>query len=158
MGGSGRPKVYPKPSPHRHEALLERALAAEGPIFDNGRLLAVARPRHDVIGVLALVDPDGAAGDTPRSALEHGATVLAMELARLWGIAQAELRLGRDLVDDLLEGTDEEIAIARAEALGYDLERPHRVVVVEGEGPSPIATRSSTPCVERRATSGSARC
>ena len=129
--GGGRPKVYPKPSPHRREALLERAFAAEGPIFDNGRLLAVARPGHDVIGVLALIDPDGAAGDHAKVALEHGATVLAIELARLWGIAQAELRLGRDLVDDLLEGTDEEIAIARAEALGYDLERPHRVVVVE---------------------------
>src|SRR4029079_17377499 len=77
-------------------------------------------------------DPDGAAGDHARAALEHGASVLAMELARLWGIAQAELRLGRDLVDDLLEGTDEETAIARAEALGYDLERPHRVLVVEG--------------------------
>jgi len=130
--GSGRPKVYPKPSRDRREALLERAFAAEGPIFDNGRLLAVARPGHDVIGVLALIDPDGDAGDPAKAALEQGAMVLAMELTRLWGIAQAELRLGRDLADDLLEGTDEEIAIARAEALGYDLERPHRVVVVEG--------------------------
>ena len=67
-------------------------------------------------------------------ALEHGATVLSMELARLRGIADTELRLRRDLVHDLLAGTDDESALARAEALDYDLRRPHRVVVVEGKG------------------------
>src|SRR5262249_28871965 len=69
-------------------------------------------------------------------ALEHGATVLSMELARLRSIADTELRLRRDLVHDLLAGTDDESAEARAEALGYDLRRPHRVVVVEGKGRS----------------------
>ena len=67
-------------------------------------------------------------------ALEHGATVLSMELARLRGIADAELRLRRDLVHDLLAGTDDESALTRAEALDYDLRRPHRVVIVEGKG------------------------
>ena len=67
-------------------------------------------------------------------ALEHGATVLSMELARLRGIADAELRLSRDLVHDLLAGTDDESALTRAEALEYDLRRPHRVVIVEGKG------------------------
>jgi hypothetical protein len=33
------------------------------------------------------------------------------------------LRLRRDLVDDLLNGTDEESALARASALDYDLQR-----------------------------------
>jgi sugar diacid utilization regulator len=37
----------------------------------------------------------------------------------------------RDLVDDLVAGTDAESARNRARALGYDLERPHRVVVAE---------------------------
>jgi DNA-binding PucR family transcriptional regulator len=44
------------------------------------------------------------------------------------------LRLRRDLVEELLAGTDETSALARAQALGYDLERSHRVVVVEGHG------------------------
>jgi sugar diacid utilization regulator len=57
-----------------------------------------------------------------------------MELARLRGIADTELRLRRDLVHDLLAGTDDESALARAVALGHDLRRPHRVVVVEGKG------------------------
>ena len=54
-------------------------------------------------------------------ALEHGATVLAVELARLRGLADTELRVRRELVHDLLTGTDDESAYLRAEALGYDL-------------------------------------
>ncbi len=57
-----------------------------------------------------------------------------MELARLRSLAESELRIRRDLVEDLLAGTDTESALRRAQALRYDLERPHRVVVVEGEG------------------------
>src|SRR5207244_8981550 len=102
------------------------------PTRDGGRLVVVARPRDDTVGVLALIDPAGTAGNQELVALEHGATVLAMELARLRSLAETELRLRRDLVEELLSGTDEESALGRAQALGYDLERRHRVVVVEG--------------------------
>ena len=129
--GPDRPDPYPKESPDQREAVVHDALDAAGPIRHGGRLVVAAQPRDDVVGILALVDPDEVAGDDARVAIEHGATVLAIELARLSGIAETELRLRRDLVDELLAGTDEAIAIARAEALGYDLERPHRVVVVE---------------------------
>jgi len=57
-----------------------------------------------------------------------------MELARLRSLAETELRLRRDLVEELLSGTDEESALSRANALGHDLERRHRVVVAEGRG------------------------
>jgi sugar diacid utilization regulator len=131
--GPDRPDPYPKDSTARSEE-LRRALASERPIRDGGRLLAVAQPRGDVLGVLVLIDPDGTAGEHELVALEHGATVLAMELAHLRSLAETELRLRRDLVEDLLAGTDQESALARAQALGYDLERLHRVVVVEGQG------------------------
>jgi DNA-binding PucR family transcriptional regulator len=110
---------------------VDRVVEASGPIHQLGRLMIATPLRDDVLRILALVDPDQAAGDDARVALEHGATVLAMELARLNGIAETEQRLRRDLVHELLSGTDERSAIARAEALGYDLERPHRVVVVK---------------------------
>ena len=132
--GPHRPNPYPKDSAARSEELLRRALASERPIRDGGRLLTVAQPRADVLGVLVLMDPDGTAGEHELVALEHGATVLAMELARLRSLAETELRLRRDLVEDLLAGTDQESVLARAQALGYDLERLHRVVVVEGQG------------------------
>ena len=96
--------------------------------------MLLASPRTDVLGVLALIDPGRRADHADLVALEHGATVLSMELARLRGIADAELRLRRDLVHDLLAGTDDESALTRAEALDYDLRRPHRVVIVEGKG------------------------
>jgi sugar diacid utilization regulator len=70
-------------------------------------------------------------------ALEHGATVLAVELARLRGMADTELRVRLELVQDLLTGTDDESAYRRAEALGYDLGRPHQVAVLEVADSSP---------------------
>jgi DNA-binding PucR family transcriptional regulator len=134
--GPDQPEPYPKATPAHREAMLQTALDAARPIRHEGRLLTVAHPRDDVVGVLALVDPDGVATEHTKIALEHAATVLAMELARLSGLAEAELRLRRDLTEELLAGTDEDSAIARAEALGYDLQRRHRVVVVEAPGNS----------------------
>jgi sugar diacid utilization regulator len=129
--GPDRPKVHPRAVAEHREPLLRRMLQAGHPIRDNDRLFVVASPREDVVGVLALVDPDGTAGEKEQVALEHGATVLAMELARLASLAETELRQRRDLVEELLAG-DEEGAFNRAQSLGYDLGRPHRVVVVTG--------------------------
>jgi sugar diacid utilization regulator len=53
-----------------------------------------------------------------------------MELARLQSTAENEWRLRRDLVDELLTGVNEDRALDRAQALGYDLQRAHRVLVV----------------------------
>lgn len=130
--GPNQPVPYPKDPSARREQLFRRALREGHPIRDGGRFVAVARPRPDLLGVIVLVDPAHAAGEQELMALEHGTTVLAMELARLRSLAESELRVRRDLVDELLAGTDEESALRRAQALGYDLEQPHRVVVVEG--------------------------
>jgi sugar diacid utilization regulator len=132
--GPDRPEPYPKDPHARREQLLRRALREGRPIREAGRLLAIARPREDVLGVLVLIDPGGTAGEQELVALEHGATVLAMELARLRSLADTELRVRRELVDHLLCGADEESALALAQTLDYDLERPHQVLVVEGRG------------------------
>jgi DNA-binding PucR family transcriptional regulator len=129
--GPERPASYPKQSLADRAAILEQARAEGQPVADNGRLLAIAAAGIDVLGVLVLIDTEGTAGPHERVALEHGATVLAMELARLRSLAESELRLGGDLVEQLLAGTlDDTAAHARAHAVGYDLERPHRVVAV----------------------------
>jgi DNA-binding PucR family transcriptional regulator len=78
-----------------------------------------------------LIDPDETAGEQEQVALEHGATVLAMELARLHSVSEAELRLRGDFSEELLAGTDAESALGRAQGLGYDLQRPHRVIAVD---------------------------
>lgn len=131
--GPGRPRPYPKEPWETREALLAEA-AHTRPIRRDGRLVVTAGPRDEILGVLALIDPGESAGRPERAALEHAATVLALELAHLHDLAETELRLGRDLVEELLSGAAEDTVLARAEALGYDLRRPHRIVVVTGPG------------------------
>ena len=135
--GPGRPARYPKPPAYEREQLLRRLMTAGRSVRDGGRVVALASPRPGVLGLLALMDPDHRAGTTDVMALEHGATVLAVELARLRGLADTELRVRRELVHDLLTGTGDESAYLRAEALGYDLGRPHQVAVVEVADSSP---------------------
>jgi sugar diacid utilization regulator len=130
--GPDRPDPYPKDSEADRERLLRRALREGRPVRDGDRWIGVSRPQQDVTGVLVLFDPDGVATAHQLTALEHGLTILGMELARLRSLAESELRVRRDLVEELLAGTDEDSALRRAQALRYDLERPHRVVIVEG--------------------------
>ncbi|MEU0797607.1 helix-turn-helix domain-containing protein, partial [Amycolatopsis sp. NPDC005961] len=98
------------------------------------RLISLVRPRHEVLGVLALIDPAHTAGAEEVFALEYGSTVLALELSHQRSLAEVELRLRRDLVDDLIAGTDDGSAYARADAIGHDLRRPHHVVVLRWSG------------------------
>jgi hypothetical protein len=116
--GPGRPAAYPK----RPRELRD------GPVWRDGRLMTPAGP-----GVLALIDPECTAGGGERAALEYAAAVLAPRLAERHSLAEAELRLGRDLAGELLDGVEEETVLAHAEAFGYDLERPHRVIVADGD-------------------------
>ncbi len=119
----------------RRESVLHSATRSGHPIRVDDRILTVVSPHPDVVGVLMLVDPDATAGDDVSVALEHGATVLAIELARLHGLAETELRLGRNLVSDLITGTGDD-AFSRAQALGHDLHAPHRVVIIGTSGRS----------------------
>ncbi len=130
--GPNPPDPYPKDLPDRRERLLRRLREAGQPLRDGDRLLVLARAGDHDEGVIAVSGPEAAESSDDHVVLEHAATVLALELAHLRGIAEAELRLRRDLVEELLSGTDVESARERAHALGYDLDRPHRVLVVTG--------------------------
>jgi len=130
--GPGRPDPYPKDPPEHRDSLLRRAMKAAAPVRDGERLVSVAVLGGNPLGVLVLHDPDETAVEAERVAIEHATTVLSMELARLQTVAEAETRLRSNLVIELIEGTDGSQALNRAQALGYDLGRPHRVVVIEG--------------------------
>jgi hypothetical protein len=123
-----------RPVAGRREELVGRARRAGHPVRDGERLVALAQPRDEVLGLLALVDPEERAGPHDLIALEQGALMLGVELAHRNGLAEAELRLGHDLVDDILGGDDLDRVAVRAAALGVDLHRPHRVVAVQGVG------------------------
>ncbi|MFD8234752.1 PucR family transcriptional regulator [Streptomyces sp. NPDC059696] len=129
--GPGRPDPYPEPDPARHAEMLQEVARRGGPVRVKDRLISLVHPRGEVLGVLAVVDPGGDADEYTLFALEHAATSLALELSHLRHLAGVELRLRRELVDDLLAGTDEVSAYARSEAFGHDLHRIQYVVVVQ---------------------------
>src|SRR5690348_15490020 len=91
--GPDRPEPYPRADPRQQELILARAMAADGPIRDGQRLVSVAVLGGAPMGVLAVRDPDGTAGDWERMAIEHATTVLTIELARLQNLLETETRL-----------------------------------------------------------------
>jgi sugar diacid utilization regulator len=130
--GPGRPDPYPQLDRRRHDDMIQRAERQRRPVRDRERLVAVARPRAEVLGVLAVVDPDHTAGADEVFALEQAATMLALDRTHARALAEVELRLRRDLVDDLIAGTELGSALARSEAVGHDLLAPHYVTIVQG--------------------------
>ncbi|MGW7260617.1 PucR family transcriptional regulator [Streptomyces sp. NPDC054834] len=129
--GPSRPDPYPEPDPVRQDEMLHTVAREAGPVRIKDRLITLVRPHGEILGVLALVDARGEADEHTVFALEHAATSLALELAHLRNLAEVELRLHRELVDDLLAGTGAASAYARSEAVGHDLHRSHYVVVVQ---------------------------
>jgi len=96
------------------------------------------RAGADVLGLLA-VDLDQHASDAEGRvrALEHGSTVLALEMSKERAAAEVERRLRGDLVEEVLAGgleADEAERIARqAERLGHRLPQRAWVVVLEAD-------------------------
>ncbi|MEV4040472.1 PucR family transcriptional regulator [Streptomyces umbrinus] len=145
--GPDRPNPYPVRSSACQDEMLRQVAREAGPVRVKDRLIALARPRGDLLGVLAIEDPKATANDHTMFALDHAQRSLAQELMHTRELTEVELRLRRQLIDDLLEGTDETSAYARAEAVGHDLQRTHYVVVVHWPGNA--ADGSFTRAVEQ---------
>src|SRR5467141_1216963 len=96
------------------------------------------RAGSDLLGFLAVaVDEQTVDSHGRRRALEHGSTVLALELSKERAAAEVERRLRGDLVEEVLAGgleSDEAERIARqAERLGHRLPQRAWVVVLEAD-------------------------
>lgn len=129
--GPGRPDPPARGPAERQSWLLRQDTEGLGPVRDGDRLISVARLAGAPVGVLVLADPGRTAGEAERVTIEHATTVLAMELARLRSLGESEASARSDLVLDLIGGAGGSDAGSRAQALGYDLGRPHRVVALE---------------------------
>lgn len=132
--GPGQLHPYPKQTTQDRGLLLHELAAQNGPARIGGRVLSLVQPRAEILGILALQDPDNTVTEDSLFALRYGTTALALELSHQRSLAEIELNLRRELVDDLLAGTDRDGAYARADALGHDLRRPHYAVVVQAGG------------------------
>lgn len=97
----------------------------------------VIRSRRETLGVIGIFDPDDARSEDDRFAVEYASAMIAVELAHHRDVAEVEIRLGRDLADDLVAGAGIVDALARAEALHFDLGGSQRVVLVSWENSTP---------------------
>jgi sugar diacid utilization regulator len=105
------------------------------------RIAVLILPRGEVLGVLSVVDPRKKVTEDHLVALHFACTLLGYELSHQRSLVERELSVRRELIDDLLAGTDDDGALARAEALGHDLRPPHYVVVVQSSAtPDSLAT------------------
>jgi DNA-binding PucR family transcriptional regulator/putative methionine-R-sulfoxide reductase with GAF domain len=95
------------------------------------------RAGSDLLGLLVVAVPEHAAegADGRLRALQHGSTVLALEMSKERAAAEVERRLRGDLVEELLAGglddAEAERLARQAERLGHRLPRRAWVVVLE---------------------------
>jgi sugar diacid utilization regulator len=132
--GPGRPEPGPPQPQRRHVALVAGDAPRRGPVRIHDRWVARATQWNEVLGAIALVDPAQRAGRHELLALQHAAVLLAVQLGHQRELAATELRLGGDLVTDLLTGVQTSTARSRATALGHDLRGEHQVLVVRWHG------------------------
>jgi sugar diacid utilization regulator len=126
--GPGR---LPEIQPEERLDVLRQAADGQEPIRVNGCLFSVALLAGTPVGIVRLADSNDSAGDLECMAVEYAAAVLSMEAARVQGVAESRARARSNLVLDLVAGRDGPGVLGRAQALSYDLSRPHRVVTVE---------------------------
>jgi PucR family transcriptional regulator, purine catabolism regulatory protein len=92
-----------------------------------GRVVAPIAADDGALAFLSLIAPHEALNRADALSASQGATVCALVLARERAVLQAEDRLRRDVVTDLLSGafTSDSALLERAERLGFNLTVPH---------------------------------
>jgi PAS domain S-box-containing protein len=107
----GAPTQLP---PAERRELVRRLRAETSPVYQGQAWLALASQRGETGGIIALVDPARAAGETDLAALQYAATVLSAELARQHSVAQAELRSQADRDRDMAQARAAELSASEA--------------------------------------------
>ena len=120
---------------------------------DDDLTVLPIRAGSESLGWLAVGPADEDAAPGRRAALDHGATVVALELMRERAAAETERRLRGDLVEELL-GTplnprDAERLADRAARLGYRIRGPVWVLALEPDDDD-AARALSSPTSRRR--------
>jgi sugar diacid utilization regulator len=137
--GPGRGGPGPGPETRQwderdRDELLAGAQRRPGAVRDRDRLIVPIEMAGDLLGTVALVDPDLRAAETDIRALERTALVLSPELSHERKLAELEPQLRHDLVAQLISGEATDDAFVHAATLGHDLRRPHRVAVLQWPG------------------------
>jgi sugar diacid utilization regulator len=104
---------------------------------DAGWRSALIHSRGETLGVIGIYDPSDGRTDDDRFAIEYATVMIALELAHRRNVAEVEVRLGRDLADDLVAGIEVADALDRAEAMRFDLSVSLRAVLIMWDSPTP---------------------
>ncbi|MEU3188344.1 helix-turn-helix domain-containing protein [Streptomyces sp. NPDC006923] len=132
--------VLPGPPARCRDEALWSTRRQPGVLRDGERLVAPIEMAGELLGLVALADPDRRATEADASALEEAGLVLAPELSHERVLIALEPQLRHDLVEKLISGRVTEDVFARAAAFGHDLRRPNRVVLLQWPGADDQAT------------------
>ncbi|HZO28154.1 MAG TPA: helix-turn-helix domain-containing protein [Chloroflexota bacterium] len=110
-----------------------------------GRIVAPIAADDGALAFLSLIAPHESLGRSDALSASQGATVCALVLARERAVLQAEDRLRRDVVTDLLSGafTSDSALLERAERLGFNLSLQHLPIALRIAAEPPAATPRS---------------
>ena len=129
----GRP--YPRPGAAARSRTAQLWLASASPVREPRRLVAFALSHGEVLGAICMLETERPVTAGNVFALKYATRLLEVELSHRRSLARLELRLGRDLVDELVSGTDGATAGVRSEALGYDISGLQHVIVAQWQPP-----------------------
>ena len=97
------------------------------------RLVSPILVGSNPLGFVSLLRTEQPFSEFDHIALEHAASVFALQILEDKKIAEIEIRLKGDFIEDLLSGnfSDPNSIISRARGLDYDITLPHRVLVLD---------------------------
>ncbi|HEX9228470.1 MAG TPA: PucR family transcriptional regulator, partial [Arthrobacter sp.] len=133
--GIGSKRPYPRLGAAARSRTVQLWLASGSPVREPRRLVALALSHGEVLGAICMLETDMPVTADSVFALKYATRLLEVELSHRRSLARLELRLGRDLVDELVSGMDSATAGVRTEALGYDISGPQHVIVAQWQPP-----------------------
>jgi hypothetical protein len=133
--GTGSRRPYPRLGAVARSRTAQLWLASHAPVREPRRLVALALSHGEVLGAICMLETDRPVTAGNVFALKYATRLLEVELSHRRSLARLELRLGRDLVDELVSGMDGATARVRTEALGYDISGTQHVIVAEWQPP-----------------------
>jgi len=137
-----------------HEVVEGRKPRKVAPIPEAGmtahRIITPILAGGENLGYLSIIEHPQRHEQLAMMAIEHAATVIALEMIKQREVAEAEDHVRGELVDDLLNGTfgDASNVQRRARYLHYDLSVPHLLLVIDVDHFGRVIKESHYP--ERR--------
>ncbi|MET3905240.1 helix-turn-helix domain-containing protein [Paenarthrobacter sp. 4246] len=133
--GIGSTYPYPKLTAAARSRTAQLWMSSGSPVREPRRLVAVALSHSEVLGAVCMLETELPITAANVFALKYATRLLEAELSHRRALALLELKLGRDLVDELVSGMEPTNAGVRTAALGYDIKGPQHVIVTVWEPP-----------------------